>query len=62
MWSYSQKDYESIIAAISCDDFPNTWLASRPEGRYLKNKIAFYAYVHFIKKVQTTLKLIKNKK
>lgn len=61
MWSYSQKDYESIVEAMSHDEFPHTWLASRPEQRYLKNKIYFYAYVYFIKKVQTVLKLIKNK-
>lgn len=61
MWSYSQKDYESIVEAMSHDEFPHTWLASRPESRYLKNKIYFYAYVYFIKKVQTVLKLIKNK-
>lgn len=61
MWLYSQKDYESIVETMSHDEFPHTWLASRPERRYLKNKIVFYAYVYFIKKVQTILKLIKNK-
>ena len=61
MWSYSQKDYELVVEAMSYDNFPHTWLASRPERRYLKNKIVFYAYVYFIKKVQTILKLIKNK-
>jgi hypothetical protein len=61
MWSYSQKDYELVVEAMSHDNFPHTWLASRPERRYLKNKIVFYAYVYFIKKVQNILKLIKNK-
>lgn len=61
MWSYSQKDYESIAEAMSHDEFPHTWLVSRPEKKYLRNKMTFYTYVYFIKKINTVLNIVKKK-
>lgn len=61
MWSYSQKDYESIVEAMSSDSFPRTWLNSRPEKNFLKNKMTFYTYVYFIKKIYTVLNILKKK-
>lgn len=61
MWSYHRKDYKSLVEVLSNPYFPLNWLTPRPEKKYLNNKIAFYLYVYFIKKLQTALKLIRKK-
>ena len=61
MWSYYQKDYESIVEAMSYDNFPRNWLNSRSEKNFLKNKMTFYTYVYFIKKIYTVLNILKRK-
>lgn len=61
MWAYSNKDYASITDILNNQDFPHRWLETRGEYHFLNNKISFYAYVYFIRKVQTLIKLFQEK-
>ena len=59
--AFARGKYDSINKLMNESDFPHTWLVSRPEKKYLRNKMTFYTYVYFIKKINTVLNIVKKK-